>query len=125
VVEKILLEIVQRRIAEKDHELVPDRAARRAVDRVIEPERRTQPSLSDEGVIAVARLAKALESFMGCPQDVEWAIDRDLPEGANVVALQSRPETVWSRKKTAASRSYSLGVDGVLSTLMAPLNNKK
>lgn len=125
VVEKVLLEILQRRIAEKDHELVPDRAARRAVDRVIEPERRTRPSLSDEGVIAVARIAKALESFMGCPQDVEWAIDRDLPEGANVVALQSRPETVWSRKKIAASRSYSLGVDGVLGTLMAPLNNKK
>ncbi len=125
VVEKVLLEILQRRIAEKDHELVPDRAARRAAERVIEAERRTQPSLSDEQVIAVARLAKALEGFMGCPQDVEWAVDRDLPEGANVVALQSRPETVWSRKAVAAPRSYSLGVDGVLGTLMAPLNNKK
>jgi len=125
VVEKVLLEIMQRRIAEKDHELVPDRVARRAAERVIEPERRTQPSLSDAQVIAVARLAKALESFMGCPQDVEWAIDRDLPEGADVVALQSRPETVWSRKAVAAPRAYSLGVDGVLSTLMAPISNKK
>jgi pyruvate,water dikinase len=125
VVEKVLLEIVSRKIVEKDHELVPDRAARCAVDRVIEPERRTLPSLSDAQIIAVARLAKALESFMGCPQDVEWAIDRDLPEGGDVVALQSRPETVWSRKPPPGRRSYSLGVDGVLSTLMAPLQNKK
>ena len=99
VVEKVLLEIVRRRVAEKDHELVADRAARRTVERVIEAERRTLPSLTDAQVIAVARLAKSLEKQMGCPQDVEWAIDRDLPEGDNVVALQSRPETVWSRKK--------------------------
>jgi pyruvate,water dikinase len=83
------------------------------------------PSLSDAEVVAVARLAKSLESFMGCPQDVEWAVDRDLPAGANVVALQSRPETVWSRKAPVAQRTYALGVDGVLSTLMAPLQHKK
>ncbi len=125
VVEKVLLEILSRRIVEKDHELVPDRAARRTIDRVIESERRTLPSLSDAEVVAVARLAKSLESFMGCPQDVEWAVDRDLPAGANVVALQSRPETVWSRKAPVAQRAYALGVDGVLSTLMAPLQHKK
>ncbi|MGZ5875242.1 MAG: PEP/pyruvate-binding domain-containing protein [Bradyrhizobium sp.] len=125
VVEKVLLEILSRRIAEKDHELVPDRAARRTIDRVIDSARRTLPSLSDAEIVAVARLAKSLESFMGCPQDVEWAVDRDLPEGANVVALQSRPETVWSRKAPAARRAYALGVDGVLSTLMAPLQHKK
>ena len=125
VVEKVLLEVLSRRIVEKDHELVPDRAARRTIDRVIESARRTLPSLSDAEVVAVARLAKSLESFMGCPQDVEWAVDRDLPAGANVVALQSRPETVWSRKAPVARRSYALGVDGVLGTLMAPLQHKK
>ena len=98
VVEKVLLEIIRRHIVEKDHELVADRVARRTIDRVIEPERRTQPSLSDQDIIAVARLAKQLEKYMGGPQDVEWAIDRDLPAGDNLVALQSRPETVWSRQ---------------------------
>jgi pyruvate, water dikinase len=34
VVEKVLLEIARRRIVEKDHELVADRAARRTIDRV-------------------------------------------------------------------------------------------
>lgn len=125
VVEKVLLEIVKRHIADKDHELVADRTARRAVSRVIEASRRTLPSLSDAQVIAVARLAKSLEKSMGCPQDVEWAIDRDLPEGKNVVALQSRPETVWSRKKTNEGKTYAVGIEGVIGTLLSPLQAKQ
>lgn len=125
VVEKVLLEIVDRRIAEKDHELVADRVGRRAVARVVEAPRRTLPSLSDDQVLAVARLAKALERHMGCPQDVEWAIDRNLPEGKNVVALQSRPETVWSRRKVAPDRTYAMGIEGVLGTLLSPLQARQ
>jgi pyruvate,water dikinase len=126
VVEKVLLEITRRRIAEKDHELVADRAARCTVDRLIEPERRTRPSLSDQDVIAVARLAKSLEKYMGGPQDVEWAIDRDLPDGSNLVALQSRPETVWSRQtRQTPQKSYATGIEGVLGTLLSPLKVKQ
>jgi pyruvate, water dikinase len=126
VVEKVLLEITRRHIAEKDHELVADRAARRAIKRVIEPERRTQPSLSDQDIIEVARLAKSLEKLMGGPQDVEWAIDRDLPAGRNLVALQSRAETVWSRKvRQASQKTYATGIEGVLGTLLSPLKVKQ
>jgi pyruvate, water dikinase len=125
VVEKVLLEIVRRSIVEKDHELVADRAGRRTVDRVIEASRRTLPSLDDGQVIAVARLAKQLERNMGCPQDVEWAIDRDLPDGENLVALQSRPETVWSRKKTHKAETYAMGIEGVLASLLSPLQAKQ
>jgi pyruvate,water dikinase len=125
VVEKVMMQIAKRRIAEKDHELVADRAARRTVDRVIEPERRTQSSLSDTQILDVAQLAKSLERKMGCPQDVEWAIDADLPDGENLVALQSRPETVWSQKKAQATqKTYAMGIEGVLGTLLAPLQGK-
>jgi pyruvate, water dikinase len=126
VVEKVLLEITRRHIAEKDRELVADRTARRTIDRMIEPERRMQPSLSDQEVIAVARLAKSLEKCLGGPQDVEWAIDRDLPAGMNLVALQSRPETVWSRKtRESSQKSYATGIEGVLGTLLSPLKVKQ
>ena len=53
--------------------------------------------LSDAQVLELERLGRRIERHVGCPQDVEWAIDRHLPEGFNVVLLQSRPETVWSR----------------------------
>ena len=127
VVEKILLEVSKRRIADKGHELVADHVRRCTVERVIEAERRMLPSLTDDQVLAVARLAKSLERMMGCPQDVEWAIDRDMPEGSNLVALQSRPETVWSRKPAVVQprRSLASGIEGILGTLMAPLQIKQ
>jgi pyruvate,water dikinase len=124
VVEKVMLEIIKRSIAGKDRELVADRAAGRTVHRAVEAARRALPSLSDAEVIAVARVAKALEKSMGCPQDVEWAIDRDRPDGENVVILQSRPETVWSRKKSDREKTYAVGIDGVLGALLSPLQVK-
>lgn len=125
VVEKVMLTVAKRRVVEKDFELVADRAARHTVSRVIEPERRTLSSLSDSQIIAVAKLAKSLEKTMGGPQDVEWAIDRDLPAEDGVVALQSRPETIWSRKvKAPAAQKFATGIDGILGALMSPLNVK-
>ena len=56
--------------------------------------------LSDAEIQAVAALARRAERHYGCPQDVEWAIDPLRPEDDNVVLLQSRPETVWSRRRT-------------------------
>jgi len=120
VVEKVMLQVTRRRIAAKDFELVADRAGARTFERPIEGSRRMQSSLTDAQVIAVAKLAKALEKTMGCPQDVEWAFDADLPEGENLLALQSRPETVWSRKPPAARKTYATGIEGVLGSLLSP-----
>ena len=44
---------------------------------------------------------------MGCPQDVEWAIDRDLPEGDNVVTLQSRPGNGLEPEGTVARQDLT------------------
>ena len=67
VVEKVLMQILKRRIAAKDFELVADRAARRTVQRAIAPERRIMPSLSDAQVMAVARIGKVAGAQHGRP----------------------------------------------------------
>jgi pyruvate,water dikinase len=42
------------------------------------------------------------------------------------VLLQSRPETVWSNKKSAPpAKSYATGIEGVLSTLLSPLATRE
>jgi pyruvate,water dikinase len=48
-------------------------------------------------------------------------------EDDGVVLLQSRPETVWSNKKTQATpaRTYATGIEGVLGTLMSPLASRE
>ena len=50
-------------------------------------ERATQPCLSQEQALEVARAALKLEEYYGGPQDVEWAYDRR----QRLVMLQCRP----------------------------------
>jgi pyruvate,water dikinase len=88
------------------------------------------PSLTDEEVKAVAALARRAEKHYGCPQDVEWAVEDGAgaagASAAVVLLLQSRPETVWSRKppRRAATTGGSY-MDSIVSTLVAPLHAKR
>lgn len=59
-------------------------------------ERRDRLSLEDDEVTALAELGKRLEKRHGGPQDIEFAVDEELPAGENLLLLQCRPETVWS-----------------------------
>lgn len=124
-VEKVLEEILDRKISDKHVELVGDAALGEAVEREVDQARREVTSLSDAEIMAVARLAKRLEKQNKCPQDVEWAIDADLPEGENLLALQSRPETIWSQKKEEKPKaSYMTGMMGIVNTLNNPISSK-
>ena len=83
----------------------------------VEAERQSVPSLSDDEIQAVARLARRAEKHYKCPQDVEWAID-----GArgDVLLLQSRPETVWSRRPRQAATCNADPITSMVQTLLHP-----
>ena len=83
----------------------------------VEAERQSVPSLSDDEIQAVARLARRAEKHYTCPQDVEWAID-----GArgDVLLLQSRPETVWSRRPRQAATCNADPITSMVQTLLHP-----
>ena len=127
VVDKVILEVVKRQVSRKHLEIVPDVPGRTTLERHIEPERQLEPSLTLEEIKAVASIAKRCEQQAGNPQDVEWALDADLPNGENIVLLQSRPETVWSQKPSSptTSSAYQTGMGSILNTLMNPIAAKK
>ncbi|MDX6418220.1 MAG: pyruvate, water dikinase [Trebonia sp.] len=53
--------------------------------------------LSEDEVRYICERAAAIESAAGgVPQDVEWAVARDLPFPDSVFFLQHRPETTWT-----------------------------
>jgi cytochrome P450 len=118
VVDKVMLELVDQRIGPKEIELVADVAGRCVVRRDVEPERRTRPALTPAQVRAVATLAKRAERHYGAPQDVEWAL-----HGDDVMLLQSRPETVWSRRPASPRTPsvYATGLSSMAHTLINPL----
>jgi pyruvate,water dikinase len=106
-------------------EFVLDDEASGVIVREVDPDRSKQSCLSDDEVISVATMAKAVERHYRCPQDIEWAIDGELRDGERVVLLQSRPETVWSRQpRRRVSRTGETQLEGIVSTLLAPIHTR-
>lgn len=118
MLDKIMMTVVNEHIGDKHIELVPDPAQRGLVEVEVSPERRSVRSLDDDELLAVAELAKRAERHYGVPQDIEWAIDRDLPPGENLLLLQARPETVHSSKPQEPKPVTStIGVSSMTSML--------
>ncbi|MFP3229865.1 MAG: pyruvate, water dikinase [Caldisphaera sp.] len=57
-------------------------------------------SLKDEEIKYLAEIAKKAEDSFNHALDMEWAIDMDLTFPRNVMIVQTRFETVWSKQKT-------------------------
>ena len=56
------------------------------------------PCLSNDEIIAIAKLALKLEERLGKPQDMEWVIDPAFPPPNNIFLLQTRPAKVAAKK---------------------------
>jgi pyruvate,water dikinase len=124
LVDKVLREVIHREISDKGVEYcLTDGGVVEKLE--ISGDRRTTPAVTDDDLTAIAILARRAEQHYGCPQDVEWALDKHLPAGDNVVMLQSRPETVWSQKpkKSVSTGGYD-AMSSIVSTLVSPLHKK-
>ncbi len=109
LVDKVMRTVVSTHIGDKHAELVSDADQGRLVHLEVSPERREVCSLSTEQIMTVADMAIRAEKHYGCPQDIEWALDADLPDGENLLLLQARPETVHSNKEVDASGEGGTG----------------
>jgi pyruvate,water dikinase len=98
MLDKVTLVVVGEHIGDKHAELDPDPTTRSLVQREVPRERADVRCLTDDELKAVALMAKRCEKHYRCPQDIEWALDADLPDGENLLLLQSRPETIHSNK---------------------------
>lgn len=54
--------------------------------------------LNDDELKEIVKLGKILEKYFGVPQDVEWAVDEDLPFPQNIILLQTRAEIIAPKK---------------------------
>jgi pyruvate,water dikinase len=125
LIDKVVREIGRRVVSVKECEFAltdHDTVEKRPLD----ADRASAPSLTDDQIKGIAALARTAEKHYGCPQDIEWAVDADLPEGQNIILLQARPETVWSKKAPAASSVAKSGdfMASIVSTLMSPLYSR-
>jgi pyruvate,water dikinase len=97
VVNKVTGDIIDRAISQKAMQHVPDRDNGGVLEREVDETRQSEPCLTDAEIGALAAIAKKIERHYEKPQDIEWAISQD----GEICLLQSRPETVWSRRDAA------------------------
>jgi len=104
-------EIVTRRAGAKQSWSVFSPAAGRVVLEPTPADRAGRLCLTDDEVRYLCRQATRIEEAAGgVPQDVEWAIARDVPIPDGVFILQHRPETTWSASPpTAAGPAEAAG----------------
>lgn len=119
LVDKVMGTIGRRTISDKTLEYrLTDADTVTAVE--IPADRQSVPCLTDDEIAAVARLARRAEKHYRCPQDVEWAIDSVSGE---VLLLQSRPETVWSRKpRQQGGTGIADPITSMVQTMLHPVS---
>ncbi len=65
--------------------------------------------LSDDEILQLARWGARIEAHYGRPMDIEWAKDGDTGQ---CFIVQARPETVQSRRESAALKTFRLEEKG-------------
>jgi phosphoenolpyruvate synthase/pyruvate phosphate dikinase len=90
-VDKVTLEIRTRTLARKH---VARRVGADALV-AVPPAEQDRACVTDAEAVELAAIGRRIERALGMPQDVEWAIGSAARE---IVVLQTRRETVWSRR---------------------------
>ncbi len=119
----VTIEIVDRTVSQKLHWTVFDSNKGEVTHAEIPENLKNEPSISDDEVIKLAEIGKKIEKHYGRPQDIEWAVDRDVSAPDNIFITQSRPETVWSEKKKSIigkKSAYDLIMNRALTPFKLP-----
>lgn len=122
LISKVSMEVLSRTISDKKVCYTVNLKKQVSVKCKVPKERRKVQSITDKELIELAQMGKLIEQHYDCPMDVEWAIDKDMPQGGKIFILQARPETVWSNKEVEAVSAAGAGssaMDHILNSMMA------
>lgn len=98
IVDKNNLEIIERHIGRKTRCVLSTRSGVEWKDLPVKMQ--TIPCLSDEEVREIARVGLVAERKLGVPQDMEWAVDKDLSFPQSIFYLQTRPAKIAKKKSS-------------------------
>ena len=96
IINKNSLSIKQSIIGQKDKQFVANGCGTTVES--VPSEQQVIPCISVAEVIEIAKMGMRIEKHYGSPQDIEWAIDKDLPFPENTFSTQSRPVTAAGKR---------------------------
>ena len=102
LIDKITMEPIKTSVGSKEIQCVYRENGSDIVQVPVPEEKRCVPCLSRQEMLELARVGKLIEDYYGKAYDIEFGIDADMPFPENIVILQVRPESVWSKKEVAA-----------------------
>ncbi len=101
VVDKETLEIITKHVGKKEKCVMNTETGAEWTE--VPENMKSLASISDEEIKEIAKIAKFLEETAGCAQDMEWAIDKDLPFPQNIFYLQTRAAKVAVKKSASVT----------------------
>lgn len=120
LVDKVTFDLTATIIGSKETQCVYREQSSDIEQRDVPEEMRKVQCLSMAEIRELARVGKVIENYYGKAYDIEFGIDADLRFPENIIILQVRPESVWSKKaaqqKTVVSKNP---MELMLSQLMA------
>jgi pyruvate, water dikinase len=101
LIDKITLDPIKITKGSKEIQCVYREGGSDIVQTPVPEEKRGQACLSHDEIKELSRVGKLIENYYGKAYDIEFGIDADLSFPENIIILQVRPESVWSKKDTA------------------------
>jgi pyruvate,water dikinase len=124
LVDKVTLEIDEKVVSDKGSEFAFNPETREMVYKELPPDKRRVPCLEDREVLELTRIAKKVEAHFGCPQDIEYSISSSLPFPESIFLVQTRPESVWGKKKKESVLGKKSGWDLLFEKATTPIKLK-
>lgn len=125
LVDKVTFDLIKATVGSKETMCAYREEGSDIVQKGVPPEMRKALCLSNQELKELARIGKLIEGYYGQAYDIEFGIDADLPFPENIIILQVRPESVWSKKQAEARTEKKKDpMDRLLSQLLTGVRLK-
>ncbi|HVN22551.1 MAG TPA: PEP/pyruvate-binding domain-containing protein [Syntrophorhabdales bacterium] len=125
LVDKITLDTIKTTIGSKETQCVYRENGSDILQTEVPEEMRCVPCLTHFELKELARVGKLIENYYGKPYDIEFGIDADFQFPENIIILQVRPESVWSKKEVAPKTEQKKdAMDRILGQLLTGVRIK-
>ena len=102
LLDKVTMDTIKTTVGSKEIQCVYREDGSDILQCAVPEEKRRVTCLSRQEMLELARVGKLIEDYYGKPYDIEFGIDADMDFPQNIIILQVRPESVWSKKEAAA-----------------------